>query len=117
MDDFIRRETFIEQKRKMYCENCSRRKDSKGKTVYEIGDAPCRACGIGDVLDDLDDFPAADVRPVRRGKWVDMGDFISCSSCNATRLKEFEIDYGKVKRRDVRTNFCPNCGADMRKEI
>lgn len=64
MDDFISREAFIEQKRKLYCENCSRRKDSKGKTVYEIGDAPCRSCGIGDVLDDLNDFPAADVRPV-----------------------------------------------------
>ena len=64
MDDFISRESFIEQKRKLYCENCSRRKDSKGKTVYEIGDAPCRACGIGDVIDDLNDFPAADVRPV-----------------------------------------------------
>ena len=64
MDDYISRKTFIEQKRKLYCENCSRRKDSKGKTVYEIGDAPCRSCGIGDVLDDLDDFPAADVRPV-----------------------------------------------------
>lgn len=58
--------------------------------------------------------PAADVRPVVRGKWIDMGDFISCSSCNATRLKEFESDYGKVMRLDARTNFCPNCGADMR---
>lgn len=55
-----------------------------------------------------------DVRPVVRGKWIDMGDFISCSSCNATHLKEFESDYGKAMRLDARTNFCPNCGADMR---
>lgn len=64
----------------------------------------------------IEEIPAADVRPARRGKWIDMGDFISCSSCNATRLKEFESDYGKVMRLDARTNFCPNCGADMREE-
>lgn len=76
MDDYISREAFIEQKRKLYCENCSRRKDSKGKTVYEIGDAPCRSCGIGDVLDDLDDFPASDVRPV-----------VMCADC-----KRFQVN-------------------------
>jgi hypothetical protein len=64
----------------------------------------------------LNKAPAADVRPVVRGKWIDMGDFISCSSCNATHLKEFESDYGKAMRLDARTNFCPNCGADMREE-
>lgn len=52
-------------------------------------------------------------RPVVRGRWIDMGDFISCSSCNSTRLKEFESDYGKVMRLDAHTNFCPNCGAAM----
>ena len=64
----------------------------------------------------IESIPRADVRPVVRGKWIDMGDFISCSSCNATHLKEFESDYGKAMRLDARTNFCPNCGADMREE-
>jgi hypothetical protein len=111
MDDYISREEFIEQKRKLYCENCSRRKDSKGKTVYEIGDAPCRACGIGDVLDDLDDFPAADVRPVVRGKWIDAvqschdSPHVICSMCGEYYWRYFN-----------KFNFCPNCGADMREE-
>ena len=58
-------------------------------------------------------IPAADVVPVRHGRWIDMGDFISCSLCNATQMKEFLSDYGVARRLDVRTNYCPNCGARM----
>lgn len=68
MDEFIDRQEFLEAQRHLYCENCEKRKGMKrGKMqfVYEIGDAPCRSCGYGDVLDNLEDFPAADV--VSRG--------------------------------------------------
>lgn len=64
MAECIEREAFLAEQRHLYCENCARRKNGKGKFVYEIGDAPCRACDIGDVLDAVEDFPAADVRPV-----------------------------------------------------
>jgi hypothetical protein len=67
MAEYISREAFLAEQRHLYCENCARRKGMKnGKMqfIYEIGDEPCRACGYGDVLDDLEDFPAADVRPV-----------------------------------------------------
>lgn len=47
------------------------------------------------------------------GRWIDMGDFISCSMCHETRLKEFEFNYNKVKRLEVYPNYCPNCGAKM----
>ena len=76
MSEYISREAFLEKERRLYCQDCSRRKNSKGKIVYEIGDAPCRACGIGDVLDDFEDIPAADVRPVvlcRDCKWCHAG--------------------------------------------
>lgn len=50
------------------------------------------------------DLPAADVRPVRRGKWeYNPGDNIPyCSEC--------------MMPQDGELNFCPNCGADMREE-
>ena len=67
MAEYIEREAFLAEKRHLYCENCARRKNGKGKFVYDIGDAPCRACDIMDVLDAVEDFPAADVRPV---KWI-----------------------------------------------
>lgn len=38
----------------------------------------------------------------KKGRWIDMDDNVMCSCCGATH-------YGADK------NFCPNCGADMRK--
>lgn len=64
---YISREAFLADKRKQYCADCDRRKGMKNgklKFCYEIGEAPCRACRIDDVLDDVEDYPAADVRPV-----------------------------------------------------
>lgn len=69
--------------------------------------------GIMAVRGGLASIPAADVVPVVHGRWIDMGDFISCSLCSATRMKEFLCDYGVARRLDVRTNYCPNCGARM----
>ncbi len=55
-------DAFIKQKTEQICENCNRRRGLKdGKPtkrfVYAIGDAPCRACDTGDMLDYVDDAP------------------------------------------------------------
>lgn len=48
--------------------------------------------------------PAADVRPVARGKWIDHQEgrwiYAKCSECGTVH--------------DVKSNFCPNCGSYMR---
>ena len=55
----------------------------------------------------IDSVPAADVAPVRRGKWVHtFGGYVNCSECNATPLLDGEREY-------VETPYCPNCGAKM----
>lgn len=64
-----------------------------------------------DLVAFLQNIPSADVAPVKRGTWVDMGDFEQCSVCTGTHLKEFTSYYGKVTW--VRSNYCPNCGARM----
>ena len=125
MAEYIEREAFVEQKRKQYCEDCNRRKVMKNgmyKTLYEIGEAPCRACGIDDMLNDVEDFPAADVRPVVRGKWEHTEDFDeygggryvewTCSKCffkvkGGWAVRDSHID------EKPRENFCPNCGCAM----
>ena len=69
MTEYIAREAFLADKRAQYCANCKRRygiKRNKYVELYEIGEAPCRSCGIGDVLDDVEDYPAADVVEVVR---------------------------------------------------
>lgn len=60
-----------------------------------------------DVTDVLRTVPAADVAPVRRGRWFDCEPYnpefngYECSECGA-RYQGLSPD-----------NFCPNCGAKM----
>ena len=53
-------------------------------------------------------IPAADVAPVRHGRWIDNGDYgykwaFSCSKCGYIDGYPF----------NDRHNYCPNCGAKM----
>lgn len=82
--------------------------------VIEAFDDPAVERNYGDVDPDsvirvIETIPAADVRPVVRGKWVRKveidgvlkREYFVCSECGQTRMLNFH-------------NFCPNCGADMR---
>ena len=64
----------------------------------------CPDFKCAEVRDAFNAIPAADVRPVVRGKWeYNPGDNIPyCSEC--------------MMPQDSECNFCPNCGADMREE-
>ena len=66
--------------------------------------------------DALTKIPAADVAPVRHGHWVSLTDCsnagVYCSNCHKKVYKE---DYALCNRKNkLRSNYCPNCGADMR---
>ena len=59
------------------------------------------------LFDEIDTMPAADVQPVKRGRWelIDGQEKwiqgYTCSECG-----QVVVTY--------ECNFCPNCGADMR---
>lgn len=66
MNDYIKRASLLDDIIRRYCNDCERRKNANGKTVYAIGDAPCRACEVADMLDAIEDYPVAAVL----GEWV-----------------------------------------------
>ena len=52
------------------------------------------------LIDSISNLPAADVAPVRHGRWKRYGKNLGeCSEC------------GEIV--SVRSNYCPNCGAKM----
>lgn len=75
-----------------------------------IFDALRRACE-----EEVKHIPAADVRPVVRGKWIDrpLDNFrkfeSKCSVCGWSGVSNYD---SYVDIFDF--NFCPSCGADMR---
>ena len=55
------------------------------------------------IISYLEQFPAADVRPVVRGRWKIISIYIKCLECGERFILTPQ-------------NFCPNCGADMRED-
>lgn len=71
------------------------------------------SCSCWWAHDRMEAIPAADVRPVVRGKWIDRDDdyygwnMWACSACG----EEFVLTEGTPDMNDY--HFCPNCGAWM----
>ncbi|MGN0800700.1 MAG: hypothetical protein ACI4NU_09770 [Christensenellales bacterium] len=70
---------------------------------------------IADLVDTFAEIPAADVAPVRHGRWISLTDCanagVYCSECKKKVWKE---DYAPCNRKNkLRSNYCPNCGARM----
>ena len=63
----------------------------------------------------VDGKPAADVAPVRHGRWMTTDAYphhLYCSVCYKTYAKNAKW----VNELDLPTNYCPNCGALMEKK-
>ena len=60
---------------------------------------------LGDLVDTFSDIPAADVAPVRRGRWIEEDGIQICSECG----EEHEWE-------DYRAPYCDTCGAKMNNE-
>lgn len=77
MDEYISKHEPIEEIKRIYCTNCN-----------SYNGAMCRACDHQDDIDIIEDTKAADVQPVKRGRWIttdDVEHFIAvCSECGRT---------------------------------
>ena len=61
----------LTQKMLAICNDCEKRKGMKNgklKFIYQIGDAPCRACWIDDIKGEVEDAPTVDAVEVVRCK-------------------------------------------------
>lgn len=100
-----------------YCKECDKRKgikNGKYRIIYNVGDAPCRACSVDDMKDDLENAPTIEERKNVRGEWKEVAerglcDLRRCSNCG-------HIEPVGLEMITPKPNFCPNCGADMRGE-
>lgn len=79
--------------------------DGCGQFDREIFEAQEMFVDIGHALNDL---PSA--QPQRTGRWKKVNGKINCSACNHC---SWSLSFEDTVKR---FNFCPNCGADMRKE-
>ena len=96
MAEYIERGTLMRRIKEIHCAECD-----------SYHGVRCRACWVDDTLGYIDSEPAADVAPVRHGRWIAIKvpnewDKGQCSEC---RLIFNSSVWG--------TNYCPNCGAKM----
>ena len=75
MDEYIDREALMRRIKEIHCAECD-----------SYHGVRCRACWVDDTLDYIDSEPAADVAPVRHGRWEWCKDYygdsiLVCSEC------------------------------------
>ena len=66
---------------------------------------------------DIENFPNADVAPVRYGRWIPLtecaNEGVYCSICKKKVWKSDYAQCSKKSRNKLESNYCPNCGAKM----
>ena len=91
------------------------KKNSRNYTDCYIQAMSSRADGIRDAIVEVYDAPSIDIEPKRgewivyEGGWKDLDYYPPKCKCNQCGYEE-ELYILNAKP----TNFCPNCGADMR---
>ena len=98
MTEYIEREAISEEIRKYYYKN---------PPNFSYGEGFDR--GLDRAQRAILDAPAADVAPVRHGRWEKPSGLYSCSECGMTCPYDVQADVIEYWA----CNYCPNCGAKM----
>ena len=100
MAEYITREAAIAYIREQ-SEECQKAFEELG------GESGILADAYKDLAEDFYSIPAADVAPVRHGRWIEDHDYLKCPECSVMVKRDFTFfDIGDW-------NYCPNCGAKM----
>jgi hypothetical protein len=96
MAECIEREATIKRIKEVYCVGCN-----------SYNGVRCRACGIGDAIDMIEDAPTVDAVPVVHTRWAHLvGDEWCCPVCGFVITTEGSWDKPTKK-------YCEDCGAKM----
>ena len=109
MDEYISREAVSQ-----VVHGIARRIADRDTEAFKAKDMKAfyMAKGAKEILDSADTdlcyIPAADVQPVKYGRWIGE-EVIQCSNCNFTLNG---TSYGRIVHKYF--SYCPKCGANMR---
>ena len=113
MSRLIDADALLDDAFERYCKDCGKRKgikNGKYRIIYDVGEAPCRACDIDDMNDELENAPTVDAVPVVHGHWIviendqntDDRYKMQCSVCGETLWS--------IEPEEL---YCCKCGAKM----
>ena len=92
MAEYIEREALLK-----FIENGINNPDKKEAFGYDAVE----------ILEKVQYMPAADVAPVRHGRWIDGDPY--CPICRKDKFRGLDADVWA----DWKPDYCPNCGARM----
>ena len=92
MDEYIEREALLK-----FIENGINNPDRKEAFGYDAVE----------ILEKVQYMPAADVAPVRHGRWIDGDPY--CPVCGKDKFAGLDADVWA----DWKPDYCPNCGSKM----
>ena len=96
MAEYIERAALMRRIKEIHCAGCN-----------NYHGVRCRVCWVDDTLDYIESEPAADVAPVRHGRWVEKEKYTFGIMCDCSLCENRILDTGHS------WNYCPNCGAKM----
>ena len=101
MAEYIEREALMRRIKEIHCAECD-----------SYHGVRCRACWVDDTLDYIDCEPAADVAPVRHGRWIEPQRLYY-----GAKQYECSLCYSDIfwKKHSITEKYphCPNCGCRM----
>ena len=100
MAEYIEREALMRRIKEIHCAECD-----------SYHGVRCRACWVDDTLDYIDSESAADVSPVRHGRWVDR--IVDENEVIQPWMQRYYCSECLEGGNQSWFKFCPNCGAKM----
>lgn len=115
MTEYIEREKVLKTLEEIKTE---KEKEFEKRTIFIEGLTTVfnELCAIKSVIEIIKkDIPAADVQPVKHGRWITSEIAIDsgCTSCSCCRSEYYIGDLQALEGDNGFVMYCPNCGARM----